>query len=432
MAYDLKLEWEGPHQFEALASRAAALGFSVVASNTYVHLPPQRGQAAPTAAAAALAKAVKEGLPFQHPLRLPSPLVPRPLTLTKAATAKTEATTAAEAPGGQTQQQHLVEWLPASTPALHSHALLHYHQHQQLPASGCGPLSDKQWEDIFPYASAARDIAQRRLAKSAAAKAPNATLCELLQLRRVTVVLGSTSAAASFSTLFPRNPPFYSAADGSPTTQSERSSACIELLAVQPTDEATWQFACSSCECDLIAVDFEGDPATSVAAKLPFTIRRKHVLQAVRRGVSFEVSLSAFLKKQQQRQHLPGPGAAGVGDRNEALANLQRLLRFVPPRQLVLSSGASEPQQLLGPAAALAVAAALGICSSRTHAMYGSAAAVLGRGAASHANGGAVTQGWPTAAADGGLVAAAARANMPPAVLEQLQAVRHLLQMQQQ
>ncbi|OEH76421.1 hypothetical protein cyc_02433 [Cyclospora cayetanensis] len=382
MAYDLKLEWEGPHQFEALASRAAALGFSVVASNTYVHLPPQRGQAAPTAAAAALAKAVKEGLPFQHPLRLPSPLVPRPLTLTKAATAKTEATTAAEAPGGQTQQQHLVEWLPASTPALHSHALLHYHQHQQLPASGCGPLSDKQWEDIFPYASAARDIAQRRLAKSAAAKAPNATLCELLQLRRVTVVLGSTSAAASFSTLFPRNPPFYSAADGSPTTQSERSSACIELLAVQPTDEATWQFACSSCECDLIAVDFEGDPATS--------------------------------------------------DRNEALANLQRLLRFVPPRQLVLSSGASEPQQLLGPAAALAVAAALGICSSRTHAMYGSAAAVLGRGAASHANGGAVTQGWPTAAADGGLVAAAARANMPPAVLEQLQAVRHLLQMQQQ
>ncbi|KYF40832.1 RNase P subunit p30 [Toxoplasma gondii ARI] len=247
--------------------------------------------------------------------------------------------------------------------------------------------------------------------------------CDLLQLRRVTIVLHTVNSAASFASLFPPNPPFYA----KETDKRNPPPSCIDILAVQPTDDATWQFACSSCECDLIAIDFSGSsPGAGVSEKagkprtqasllaasldeeereedvrekemqqlrLPFTVRRRHIQQALRRGLHFEINLAPFLAPLSSSSPSPSSPSSPSSSRvfRAALSNVQQLLRFVPPERLLLSAGASAPEHLLPPALVSALFAGLRISAASK---VSSAAAVLSRGAAKQAAGGGCLGGW--------------------------------------
>lgn len=462
MAFDLRLRFESVEQFSALAERAAALGFSVVAAEVCVRLPPATPSEAASSAlrrrenptfaaeiAERLAAAAKSGSSFVHPLSLPVPL-----------SGKTPS---------QREASSSLRWLSNTTSRLHAHFTeaserCDSAETQQSPRSlsregrsvspeglCCGLSSGgaSQWRDLFPFAVEALQTVQR--AKAASARTA------LLQLRRVTVELGSTSAAASLSSLFPRNPPFnpqqqaLEAAQTGGESRPQQSSCCVELLAVRPTDASTWEFCCASCRCDIICLDLAASASdTAGLGRLPFQVRRRHVLQAVRRGVFFEISLSDLLPRPPPSSRggkalSPAATAAFVESEAERCRavwnNMQKILRFAPPKQLLISSGALSPHEVRPPAEAAAIGAALGVCTLRNANRAGGAAAAMGllsKAAAEHACGGAVTQGWPSSFGEklqgtderdavSLLREAARRSGMPACIEEQLRKLQEQL-----
>ncbi|KAI0007743.1 RNase P subunit p30-domain-containing protein [Xylariaceae sp. FL0662B] len=97
-----------------------------------------------------------------------------------------------------------------------------------------------------------------------------------------------------------------------------------DLLAVRPTTEKAFQAACVSiAEASLISLDLR--------ARLPFYLRPKACMAAVKRGVRFEVCYAQVLS----------PNDAGSDPRARAafLGNLVQLVRATRGRGLVVSSG---------------------------------------------------------------------------------------------
>ena len=121
-----------------------------------------------------------------------------------------------------------------------------------------------------------------------------------------------------------------------------------DVLAVQPTTEASFQHACLTLSelkpfsVDLIALDLTSAP------RLPFPLRRSTVHAALENGVHFEVPYAPALAQ--------SPRA-----RRNLIACTRDLLRITNGRGILLSSAATDPLLLRAPHDLVNLAAALGI-----------------------------------------------------------------------
>jgi ribonuclease P/MRP protein subunit RPP1 len=128
------------------------------------------------------------------------------------------------------------------------------------------------------------------------------------QLRRLTVLLDDT---AHLHTLSATNPALKQ----------------YDVFAVQPSDERTFQQACTGLDVDVISIDF--------TQRLPYHLKLQHVKQAVDRGVYFEICYSPMIKD--------------AGCRRNLISNSMSLLRACKCSNVFMSSAASRAFDLRGP-----------------------------------------------------------------------------------
>eukprot|EP00920_Eleutheroschizon_duboscqi_P044145 GHVT01105157.1.p1 GENE.GHVT01105157.1~~GHVT01105157.1.p1 ORF type:complete len:230 (-),score=10.90 GHVT01105157.1:805-1494(-) len=140
----------------------------------------------------------------------------------------------------------------------------------------------------------------------------------------------------------------------------------VDIIAVRPTDERSLQTACQSCECDIISVDLASQ------AVLGFPFRRAQMTCAVDRGILFEIDLGQVLSSTPvvlpvcssstlDPRARDSPLLTGGMKRQNLLMHLPHLLRFLPLKSVIVSSGATNPDGLRAPDELAAFAATLGV-----------------------------------------------------------------------
>ena len=123
----------------------------------------------------------------------------------------------------------------------------------------------------------------------------------------------------------------------------------FDVVAVVPKSEKAFQLACSTLDIDMISLDL-----SSSGGRLPFNIKNNLVGEAISRGVFFEVSYSAALNDAGQRRNLFG--------------NMVPLVRATKGgRNVVISSGASEPIDFRAPQDIINMAFMLGLNGDAPH-----------------------------------------------------------------
>ena len=141
----------------------------------------------------------------------------------------------------------------------------------------------------------------------------------------------------------------------------------FDLVAVVPETDDAFRAACSCNDVDLISV--------ACGARLPFSVARKDVEVAIKRGAAFEVSYAHAIAQPRSLRHLTATGL-----RLAALTN--------GGRGLVLSCGSPEAWRVRSPGDTAALAAMLGV--RNTDGVVGaSAARAVAAGAARKHNAGA-------------------------------------------
>ncbi|GJJ74653.1 ribonuclease P/MRP protein subunit RPP1 [Entomortierella parvispora] len=130
----------------------------------------------------------------------------------------------------------------------------------------------------------------------------------LKQYSRLTLVVDDVSQNYGFNT----NNPVVSSYD---------------ILAVQPTNEKTFQAACGTFEVDIISLD--------LSARLPFNLKLPTVGLAVERGIYFELCYGAAIRDATARRNL--------------ISNAASLIRATRGKNIILTSQAMRAMELRGP-----------------------------------------------------------------------------------
>eukprot|EP01069_Polyplicarium_translucidae_P006086 Polyplicarium_translucidae@DN2902_c0_g1_i1.p2 len=141
-----------------------------------------------------------------------------------------------------------------------------------------------------------------------------------LQLRRATVTMDE-------------------AADVAAVNRFAREDHNFDIIALRPADDRSWIQAVENAEVDLISLDFS-------SGRLPFSIRRNQIGVAVGRGLFFEVVVEEIRRDRGRRQNF--------------LANMRPLVRHLPRRRLVFSSGARSTVDVCNPVDVANLASVLG------------------------------------------------------------------------
>ena len=141
----------------------------------------------------------------------------------------------------------------------------------------------------------------------------------------------------------------------------------FDIVAVVPETDDAFRAACASPDVDLISV--------ACGARLPFSVARKDVEVAIKRGAAFEVSYAHAIAQPRSLRHLTATGL-----RLAALTN--------GGRGLVLSCGSPDTWRVRSPSDVGALASMLGV--RNTDGVVGaSAARAVAAGAARKYNAGA-------------------------------------------
>ncbi|EKX73463.1 conserved hypothetical protein [Theileria equi strain WA] len=115
-----------------------------------------------------------------------------------------------------------------------------------------------------------------------------------------------------------------------------------DILSVIPTCQKTFQSACEIVNCDVINMDV-------YCLYSPFKIKRGLVTSALQRGCFFEVSLSGKDICNALKVHQV-VGTNHPGDLSmEYRSNFSYLLRYIPLKKLVISSGSASLRNIMDP-----------------------------------------------------------------------------------
>ena len=161
--------------------------------------------------------------------------------------------------------------------------------------------------NVSPLALAGGEAVGRQLAGSSLLRL-QADARGFRQLRRLTVLLEDTTHVHSLSAANPALKQY-------------------DIVAVQPSDERTFQQACTGLDVDVISIDF--------SQRLPYHLKLQHVQQAVERGVYFEICYSPMIKDTSCRRNL--------------ISNAMSLLRACKRSNVFMSSAATRAFDLRGP-----------------------------------------------------------------------------------
>ncbi|XP_064381986.1 ribonuclease P protein subunit p30-like isoform X2 [Halichondria panicea] len=101
-----------------------------------------------------------------------------------------------------------------------------------------------------------------------------------------------------------------------------------DLLAVRPTNEKTFQIACSTLSVDIVSVD--------LSERVPFSFKRAQIGQAIERGLCFEVCYSPAIRDSTARRN--------------TLANAMELIKIAKGKRIIVSSQAEKAFDLRAPA----------------------------------------------------------------------------------
>ncbi|PVD29948.1 hypothetical protein C0Q70_09209 [Pomacea canaliculata] len=126
------------------------------------------------------------------------------------------------------------------------------------------------------------------------------------QFSRITAVLDDNSSAHKLS---------------SPEVQA------YDLIAVQPTNDKTFQLACSTLEVDIISLN--------MTEKIPFFLGRNLINLAIERGIHFEILYSPAIRDSSFRQN--------------TIANAHQLISACKGKSIILSSGCEKALELRSP-----------------------------------------------------------------------------------
>lgn len=144
---------------------------------------------------------------------------------------------------------------------------------------------------------------------------------DLLQLRRLTLVVEDVPQVLAAAQASQIKPPAY------------------DLVALRPTSEEAFRAACEKGTCDIISLQMDD--------KVPFQVRRKDAVAFLARGGFFELELAPALKD--------------AGRRRAVVANMDQLLHATRGRNVLLSSAALDPMELRAPHDMANFAAVLGL-----------------------------------------------------------------------
>ncbi|KAH9492719.1 Ribonuclease P protein subunit p30 [Bulinus truncatus] len=100
-----------------------------------------------------------------------------------------------------------------------------------------------------------------------------------------------------------------------------------DILAVQPTDEKTFQLACKTLEVDVICLNF--------TENLGFSLKRQLLNLAASRGIHFEIIYSPALASSQVKRNV--------------ISNALSLVKAICGKNIIISSGAEQPIDLRSP-----------------------------------------------------------------------------------
>ena len=193
--------------------------------------------------------------------------------------------------------------------------------------------------NVQPLALVASEAVGRQLSGSSMLRL-QAEARGFRQLRRLTVLLEETTHVHTLSS-------------------SNPALKQYDVVAVQPTDERTFQQACTGLDVDVISIDF--------TQRLPYHLKLQHVQQAVERGVYFEICYSPMIKDASCRRNL--------------ISNAMSLLRACKRSNVFMSSAASRAFDLRGPYDVMNLGCLFGLHPSAARAVLGhNPAAVLSCG----------------------------------------------------
>ncbi|GFO11678.1 ribonuclease p protein subunit p30 [Plakobranchus ocellatus] len=108
---------------------------------------------------------------------------------------------------------------------------------------------------------------------------------------------------------------------GSPEVQA------YDIIAVQPTDEKTFQLACSTLDVDIICLNF--------TENLGFSLKRPLIKLAIKRGIHFEISYSPALKDNSVKRNI--------------ISNALTLISVSRGKGVIISSAAEKPIDVRSP-----------------------------------------------------------------------------------
>ncbi|KAI8102826.1 hypothetical protein M9434_005618 [Picochlorum sp. BPE23] len=100
-----------------------------------------------------------------------------------------------------------------------------------------------------------------------------------------------------------------------------------DLVAVRPTSDKTFQYACTTMDVDVISMQLMSPNSNGMV------MRRQLIQQAVDRGVAFEIPYSGFLQQQ----------------RLQFISNARALARATRGKNIVCSSGCGSVYEMRGP-----------------------------------------------------------------------------------
>lgn len=129
----------------------------------------------------------------------------------------------------------------------------------------------------------------------------------------------------------------------------------FDIIAVRPMSARAFVAACQGADVDVISLD--------ISRRLPFSLNRKHIDEAVRRGIHFEVCYSALLESSASRR--------------EALNGGNALVSCLRGRNIVLSSGVEVLSGLRGPEDVISLGCVLGLNTSSCRDSFSTNATIL-------------------------------------------------------
>ena len=150
---------------------------------------------------------------------------------------------------------------------------------------------------------------QMREAKSLRSLATKTPATELRQISRLTVTVDDVTDAQS---LHVSNPVL----------------GMFDIVAARPGSVKVFAHLCKQADIDIIMLDF--------THRIPFSLNKKLLDEAVKRGIHFEISYGPIL-------------SAAAGARKEVFANTKMLIQFLRGRNLLISSSAESWSMVRGP-----------------------------------------------------------------------------------